>query len=173
MKIKRGIIVMLTAFTLTGCESSGKVNDKSYLRALTVSGSKKVCRTMEFFGNEESISACGYDIDDAFGNAEILLGNEIFTGYTELIVLDNCDDRETLVHMFNELKVSPDCLTACGSPDLRKCSAEQLEGSVKQAEKQKLTEKCDIITVLSSLIRDGEAYVPLVSDEGFCGNTVI
>lgn len=173
MKVKSGIIIMLSAALLTGCESSGKVNDKNYLKAVTISGSSNIGLTMEFFGSDEKISAKGSKLADALGNAELSLGREIFTGYTELVVLDNCDYSGTLVHMLNEWKVSPDCIVAYGEPDLKKCSAEQLKGSVKQAEKQKLTGKCDIISVLSKLEQNGKSSAPQVSDEGFCGNTVI
>ena len=53
------------------------------------------------------MTASGSSIGEAKNNAELLTGEPMFTGYTELLVVDGTDCRDILGHMLNEWKVSP------------------------------------------------------------------
>ena len=175
MKLKI-LPLMLVIPVLTGCASNGKVNDKSYLRAAAVDDEKI---TFSFFSDEdENITVNADDLGEAKKSAELSTGKEIFTGYTELMLLDGSNSTDTLSYALNEWKVSPACEIVSpektGAELLRKCKPEELEGMVKTAIDQKLAEKCDIVTVLGSLLNTGgKTAVPKLSENGFCGNTNI
>lgn len=171
---KISLIVLASAVLLSfsGCNSRGRVHDKNYLRALSVSDGDGE-KTVEFsFFSDEVITASGKTIDEAQEKAELFCGREIFTGYTELIVLNGCDCGEILKTMLNDKKVSPDCIVACTKTEklLSECSPEILCSSVKIAVKHGESPECDIVSVLSGLYGDGKsAETAEISRKGFCG----
>lgn len=166
----------MAAGLLTGCASDGNVSDKSYLRAAVI-GADSV--TMSFFSEEDEPVTVSVDSpDEARSAAELSGGKKIFTGYTELIVLDGCDSADTLGFMLNEWKVSPSCIVACprgsGAELLSTRTAEELEGAVRVAQEQELLGRCDIVTVLGGLLgSDRSAEVPELSRDGYVGKKSI
>ena len=166
----------MAAGLLTGCASDGNVSDKSYLRAAVI-GADSV--TMSFFSEEdEPVTVSADSPEEARSAAELSGGKKIFTGYTELIVLDGCDSADTLGFMLNEWKVSPSCIVACprgsGAELLSMRTAEELEGAVRVAQEQELLGRCDIVTVLGGLLgSDRSAEVPELSRDGFIGTVYI
>ena len=134
----------------TGC-AAGKIHERSYLRAVSVSEKDGIGLTMRLFSAEEAVTASGSSIDEAKNRAELLTGEPMFTGYTELLVVDGKDCRDILGHMLNEWKVSPSCMVVCSSDGralLEQNDAELLMGMTEQAVKQGIAPECDIITVL-------------------------
>ena len=97
------------ALLMTGCGgSSGHVYERSYLRTLYIDGSDDTTLTLSFFAEEDApITVSAKDTDSARKLAELKTGKKIFTGFTELIVLGNCRDRDTLDFLLNEWKISP------------------------------------------------------------------
>ena len=176
MKRLRFAPVLLAAGLLTGCASDGNVSDKSYLRAAVI-GRDTV--TLAFFSEEDEPVTVAADSPEAARTAaELAGGHKIFTGYTELIVLDGCDSAATLDFMLSEWKVSPSCIVACpvgdGAALLSARKPEELEGAVKVAQAQELLGRCDIVTVLGGLLSgDRRAEVPELSREGFVGTSEI
>ena len=166
----------MAAGLLTGCASDGNVSDKSYLRAAVI-GADSV--TMSFFSEEDEPVTVSVDSpEEARSAAELSGGKKIFTGYTELIVLDGCDSADTLGFMRNEWKVSPSCIVACprgsGAELLSTRTAEELEGAVRVAQEQELLGRCDIVTVLGGLLgSDRSAEVPELSRDGYVGKKSI
>lgn len=164
------------AMTLTGCAADVDVSKKSYLRAAAVDGESI---TFSFFAEEDEVMTVTADSPEkAKSAAELAAGKEIFTGYTELIVLGDCDSRETLSFMLREWKVSPSCIVACpkgsGEELLSARTAEELEGAVKAAQKQELAGECDVITALGGLLNGkGTVDVPILSEKGFCGTVAL
>ncbi|MBR6968686.1 MAG: hypothetical protein IKH78_09150 [Ruminococcus sp.] len=135
---------------LTGC-SSGRIHERSYLRAAAFSGSSL---TLSFFEEEDCLSAEGENIRSALENAELKNGREIFTGFTELAVIGDGDVRGLLNSLLNEWKVSPSCMivySSDGGSLLAEAGAERLRGMAEQAVKQGIAPECDIITLLSRL----------------------
>lgn len=174
--MKYGIFpAALGMLLLTGCASGGKVSDRSYLRAAAVDGNKI---TLSFFSDEsEVLTVEAASPEEAKTAAELASGKTIFTGYTELIVLNGDDSADTLEYMLNEWKVSPSCITAAaedsGGEILHERTAEELEGAVRIAQEQGLAGSCDIITVLTGLLNGGGAVVPELSPEGFIGTVIL
>lgn len=151
------LLGMIILFTFSGCESNGRVHDKYYLRAVSVSGDSEKNVTFTFFTKDgKYITASGENITQAKETAEICTGQKIFTGYTEMIVLDGYDSMETLEFMLHKWKVSPSCIVAYSenSEDIFESSIERLSGSVRTAVKQGKIPECDIITVMSSLLSE-------------------
>lgn len=176
MKGLRFVPALMAAGLLTGCASDGNVSDKSYLRAAVI-GADSV--TMSFFSEEDEPVTVSVDSpEEARSAAELSGGKKIFTGYTELIVLDGCDSADTLGFMLNEWKVSPSCIVACprgsGAELLSTRTAEELEGAVRVAQEQELLGRCDIVTVLGGLLgSDRSAEVPELSRDGYVGKKSI
>ncbi len=176
MKGLRFVPALMAAGLLTGCASDGNVSDKSYLRAAVI-GADSV--TMSFFSEEdEPVTVSADSPEEACSAAELSGGKKIFTGYTELVILDGCDSADTLGFMLNEWKVSPSCIVACprdsGAELLSTRTAEELEGAVRVAQEQELLGRCDIVTVLGGLLgRDGAAEVPELSRDGYVGKKSI
>ncbi|MDO4864732.1 MAG: hypothetical protein Q4A05_11235 [Ruminococcus sp.] len=176
MKRLRFAPLLLAAGLLTGCASDGSVSNKSYLRAAVI-GRDSV--TLAFFSEEDEVVTVAADSPEAARTAaELAGGHSIFTGYTELIILDGCDSAATLDFMLNEWRVSPSCIVACpvgdGAALLADRGADELEGAVKVAQSQELIGRCDIVTVLGGLLGDGKAAeVPALSREGFVGTSEI
>ena len=140
MKGLRFVPALMAAGLLTGCASDGNVSDKSYLRAAVI-GADSV--TMSFFSEEDEPVTVSVDSpEEARSAAELSGGKKIFTGYTELVILDGCDSADTLGFMLNEWKVSPSCIVACprgsGAELLSTRTAEELEGAVRVAQEQEL-----------------------------------
>lgn len=154
------MIICVGMISLTGCAESGLVHDKHYLRAVAVNEGAETELTLVFFtGNDEEITVCGKDIPTAIKNAEILTGKKIFTGYTELAVLENCDYRETLELLLNDWKVSPTCIvthSSDGEKILSERNPEILTGSVRRAQKQGKAPDCGIISVLGELLSEND-----------------
>ena len=175
MKLKL-LLLLIPAVMLTGCASDGNVSNKRYLRAVSV-GRDTV--TLSFFPDgSDNVTVSADSPAEARISAELGGGRKIFTGYTELVILDGCDNTAALEFMLHEWKVSPSCIIACpeGSGDelLAGSSAEALEGAVKLAQEQELVGRCDIVTVLGGLLTgDRRAEVPELSDSGFSGTIVI
>ena len=162
--IVRLLIVLASAVTMTGCGSSHRLHDTSYLRAVTIDGRNEKTLSFAFFtSNDSVIVSDGDDIESAKRSAEISGGKLIFTGYTELVILGDCDIRETLGILLNEWKVPPSCRIVLGgnTPKLtEKDNPEKLLGSVERAIEQGKAPECDIITVLEQLLEDGSAELP-------------
>lgn len=171
------LVTFLPLFMLTGCASSGRVHDKEYLRAVAISGDDRKELTLTFFSEDkESVSVSGEDIDSAIEEAELVTGKAVFTGYTELVILGDCNCTEVLSYLLNEWKVSPSCLVAHsrnGASLLRDRDAEQLEGAVKEAAEQGKVRNSDIITVLGRLLDDSEAELPEIHKSGDITTCVI
>lgn len=174
--ILSGIFIL---FTFTGCESNGRVHDKNYLRAVSVTGDTQKTVTFTFFNNDgRYITTSGKDINEAKEIAEIRTGKKIFTGYTEMIVLDGNNSIETLEFMLHKWKVSPSCIIAHSGDEngenIFSSSIERLSGSVRQSVKQGQIPECDIITVMSRLLDENHtADVAEITSDGVTGINVI
>ncbi|MDE7364488.1 MAG: hypothetical protein K2N27_06335 [Ruminococcus sp.] len=170
--VKRILFLSLALATLTSCSSHGNVSTKAYLRAMAVDG-KKI--TFAFFEEEQKpITITAENPAKAKEIAELSIGKEIFTGHTELILLKNCDNLETLDFMLHKWKMSPSCMIAKpeynGRTILAQANPENLTGSIETAKKHGLASECDIITVLSGFLSESEsAEVAELSENGFCG----
>ncbi|MDE5570003.1 MAG: hypothetical protein K2I82_05055 [Ruminococcus sp.] len=170
--VKKLLLLSFGLFALTGCSSHGNVSTKAYLRAAALDGNKL---TFAFYSEEqEAITVTADNPAQAKEIAELSIGKEIFTGHTELIMLKNCNNLETLDFMLHEWKLSPSCMIAQpeynGRTILAQAEPENLTGSIKIAQKQDISPKCDIITVLSGLLGEDEsAEVAELSEKGFCG----
>lgn len=157
--IKRILMISgLAMFSLTGCAASGLVHDKNYLRAVAITEGEDsgIELTLTFFtGDEEVVTVSGEDISGAMKQAEIVTGKPVFTGYTELVVLGDCQYEQVLELLLNDWKVSPSCIVTHskkGGDILSEVDGEKLVGSVRQAHKQGKVPKCDIITVLGDML---------------------
>ena len=156
-----------------GC-ASGRIHERSYLRAAAVSRSGQL--TFSFFDEDEPIVGSGDDIDSAKSSAELIGSKPIFTGYTELIVVDGADSLNLLDHMLDSWKLSPSCTvvySGSGEELLRENDTEQLMGITEQAVKQGIAPECDIITVLGELCHNGQAEVAELRADGSAGSRVI
>jgi len=176
--LKKMILIMITAAMLTGCASSGLVHDKNYLRAVSVSGRERLEMTLAFFSDdEENVNVSGKDLDSALKNAEMKTGKPIFTGYTELVILGDCEYRNVLEEMLNSWKVSPSCTVAyseSGGAVLRKNGAELLSGQIKRAEKQDIVRDSNIVKVLEELLGEQQsAEVPEAGMNGISSGIMI
>lgn len=168
--VKR-FLLLLAVVTLTGCSSHGNVSTKAYLRALALDGNKL---TLAFYEEQDAVTVTADNPAEAKEIAELSIGKEIFTGHTELVMLKNCDNLETLDFMLHEWKLSPSCMIAQpkynGRTVLALADPENLTGSIRLAQQQELAPECDIITVLGGLLGDdNKAEVAELSEKGFCG----
>lgn len=174
--VKRFLLILLTAVTFTSCSSHGNVSTKAYLKAAALDGNKL---TLAFYSEEqEAITVTADNPAEAKKIAELSIGKEIFTGHTELVLLADCNNLETLDFMLHEWKLSPSCIIAepeySGRMILAQADPENLTGSIKIAQEQELAPKCDIITVLSGLLGENEsAEVAELSEKGFSGVVLI
>ena len=163
---------ILMLFSFTGCESHGRVHDKNYLRAVSVTGDTQKTVTFTFFNKDgKYITTYGKDIKEALETAEIRTGKEIFTGYTEIIVIDGNNSIETLEFMLHKWKVSPSCIITHSDDengeDIFSSSIELLSGSVRTAVEQGKIPECDIITVMGELLgKNHSAPVAEITSEG-------
>ena len=168
------MIVCAGIISLTGCADSGLVHDKNYLRAASITADEETELTLVFFtGNEKKVTVSGKDISTAMKNAEILTGKEIFAGHMELAVLGDCNYRDTLELLLNDWKVSPSCIVShCsdGGTLLSERNVETLTGAVKNAQKQKKTPDCDIISVLGDVLDEkSSAEIAELDKSGIVG----
>lgn len=174
--IRRFILILLSAvvvFSFAGCESDGRVHDKNYLRAVSVSGNIEKSVTFVFFTKDgKYLTVSAENLEKALSLAEIKTGRKIFTGYTELILTDGENTAETLEFMLHKWKVSPSCIVALAGESAENIfsenSVEKISGSVKMAVNQGKSPECDIITVLAELLDDGRtAQTAEITAEGF------
>lgn len=176
--MKKAVITAVLAFAAvftTGC-ASGRIHEKSYLRAAAVTGEYETEAVFSLFSEEDAVSGHGADIDLARSDAELKNGREIFTGYTELIIVDGRECRELLEHLLGKWKISPSCrVVYCenGGELLAEHDAEQLIGISEQAVKQGIAPESDIITVLGELCENGTAAVVGLSTDGTASSHVI
>lgn len=162
------MLMILSAMMLTGCTSRGNVNEKAYLRAAAVDDGSV---TLVFFNEDEgTVTVPLGDPDEAKQAAELVIGKEIFTGHTEIVLLGDCDRGEVLKHILKQWRVSPSCMAAESKGDggiiLKARDPEQLTGIIEQAQEKKLAPKCDIITVLSRILDGEPENIPLISVYG-------
>ncbi len=160
---------------LSGCSETDHVHDKKYLRAISVDGDEYKKVVFAFYTEEDKVvHAEGDSIEEAGNAAELECGKEFFTGHTELVILNDCDYRETLEFLLNDWKVSPSCLIVYGGEDcsdiLKSNSAEELADSVKTAAEQGKAPECDIVTVLTGLLGEsGSVDVAALNKDGVEG----
>ncbi|MBR2283580.1 MAG: hypothetical protein IJ874_04050 [Ruminococcus sp.] len=149
--MKKLLFSIILLLPLTGCSSDGLVHDKAYLRAAAVDGNTYV---MSFFAGEDIVTAQADSPEAAVSAAEELIGREIFTGFTELIILDDCPDgAEVLADMLKKWRVSPSCIAVSGDSGLLyDTDPEVLEGQVRQAQRHGTAPECGIVYVLSQLL---------------------
>lgn len=169
------VMSVLLLISATGC-ASGKIHERSYLRAAAVMKGTECGLTLSFYDEDDAVSAYGADMDHARSNAELKNGKPVFTGYTELILIDDTECHEYLEHMLNDWKVSPSCIVAyCenGTELIEKSSAERLIGVVRQAVRKGIAPKCDIITVLGRLYNGHSAEVAELYADGTAGSRKI
>jgi len=161
---------------LTGCDSTGLVHDKNYLRAVAVDVGEELSVTLAFFSEQESVAVTGDSMEAVIEEAQLRTGRKIFTGYTELIVFSGERPAEMLGYMLKEWKISPSCVTAhsdnCGAL-LKDGSAEMLHGSVQEAARMKKAPASDVLKVLGELLDTGRAEVAELSPLGVTGVSVI
>ena len=144
-------LTLLAMGIFTGCTSTGQVSDKSYVRCVGTDG-KTV--TLSFFSDERIITAEGEDISSALAAAKIKAGRPVVTGFTELIILGNCNRKAVLEDMLKKWKVSPSCMVMySGDPVsvINNTDPSLLEGRLKEAVRQGKAPVCDIITVLGNM----------------------
>lgn len=150
------VTAFLAAALITGCSSNGRVNEKAYLRAASLDGDRM---TFVFYSeDDETVSVSAEDPESAKDKAEIAVGKKIFTGHTELVILNDCDSPTVLEYMLHKWDVSPSCMIVRdeknGEKILRERSVEDLTGAVKCAQKQGLAPECSIIDVLSEELKN-------------------
>lgn len=163
----------LALMSSAGC-ASGRIHERSYLRAAAVSRSGQL--TFSFFDEDNTVIGIGDDIDSAKSSAELVGGKPVFTGYTELVIVDGEGSLELLDHMLDSWRLSPSCTvvySSSGEELLRDNDAERLIGITEQAVKQGIAPQCDIITVLGELCRSGQAEVAELNTDGSAGRRII
>ena len=107
----------MALLSVTGC-ASGRIHEKSYLRAVSVSGNQLV---FSLFNIDGVIVGAGDDMHSARRSAELIGGKPIFTGYTELVIVDGEDSLGVLGNMLRES--SPSTITSSVSLTARTLSA--------------------------------------------------
>lgn len=180
MRERRGIILrrIITVFgisavaALCGCSSAGHLQDKCLLRAVSFCGDNAV---MEFFSGDTCTVPDTGDIPTLPDKAGIITGKKLLTGHTALVILSSGTDTGVLEDMLLKWKVSPECMVAVSDGCITdSAGAEQLIGSVRQAQEQGMAPECDIVTVLGGLLSDeGSTEVPLLSSGGYAGNALL
>ena len=174
---KTMILAALPLFSalLTGC-SAGRIQERSYLLALAVNGEAGKTLTFAFYTEDRTVTAEGESMTSARNSAGLKNGKEIFTGYTELVIVDGADCRDLLEEMLNSWKVSPSCKVVYSRAVrelLESTGAEKLIGITEQAVKQGVAPECDIITILGELYRYGSAEVAELYPDGNAGRHII
>ncbi len=165
-------LMIMTAFSFCSCASNGRFHVSSYLRPFSISGDEEKTVTFTFFTKDgKYITTSGSDINSAKELAELKTGRKIFTGYTEMILLDDYNSIDTLEFMLHKWKVSPSCIVAYAGEDAENIfgnsTVERLSGSVHTAIKQGKSPECDIITVLSELLNDDKsAEIAEITSDG-------
>lgn len=160
------IILAVMCIFLTGCSTGIDVNEMAYVRAVAIDGNN--C-SFSFYLDEQVVSVSADSVESAESAAELALGKEIFTGHTELVILNECDEREILEYMLSEWKAPPSCRVANGENAgeiLKNRKAEEIVGVIETAEEKGLTEKCDIVTVLGNFLNNKNGELPLLTDKG-------
>ncbi len=176
--MKKVFLVLMTALMwsfATGC-APGKIHERSYLRAAAISGSQKKEVALVFFEEDERLNAEGGDMKSLMSNAELIRGRDIFTGYTELVIVDGMECRGLLAHMLNKWRISPSCMVVCckdGKSLLEEYGAERLIGISEQAVKQGIAPESDIVTVLGQLCENGVAAAAELRPDGTVGSCLI
>ena len=175
--MRKILAVVLVFILMCGCESTGRVHDKYYLRAASVSSAEPMTVTFSFFfGDEEAITVRGDSLESALENAEVYAGKPVFTGFTELVVTDGENSREVLEYMLKEWNISPSCMVAYnedGSNLLENVSAERLLDSMKESAELERIPESKMIKVLGQLIRNGETQVGILTENGAYGEMII
>ena len=164
MKLKVFLLMICTLCLVTGCESSGKVHDKAYLRSAVIDGDSY---TLTFFSDDQKpVKITAEGLLQARNEAGLTLGKEVFTGYTELVILEKADSRAVMEALLKDWKVSPNCMTVSGKGDFSGADPEKPEGEIRLAIKQGKVPECDIITVLSQLLTERTADTAHLTPEG-------
>lgn len=160
------IILMVLCIFLSGCSTGTDVNEMAYVRAAAIEGDKVI---LSFYLDEEVLSISTDTLENAKSAAELALGKEIFTGHTELVVLGQGAERNTLEFVLNQWKVPPACRVAYAEnvgEILKNRKAEEIVGVLKRAEEKNLTEKCDIVTVLGKILNGESGNLPMLTGDG-------
>ena len=161
--MKRIILSIIAVLSLTSC-GTRQVHDKYYVKTLYISGKDRMTAKMTFFNNDSAaITASGSAFDEIKEKCELSSGKSIFTGHTEVIVLNDCYARETLDFMLNDWKVSPSCRVVLASKNADSITADVID----IATEQKKAPQCDIITILSDLNRSEAHTIYFNSDLSF------
>ena len=162
------LLLAAAALCFTGCSSNGLVHDKNYVRAASVTSGSEVEVTFSFFSEDQPpLTVSAGDLDSALDAAQLSTGKTLFTGFTELLIINSDTPAELLEYMLDEWTVSPTCKVAyssSGSELLMDSSAEKLRGSVEEAVRLGTAPDSDIVTVLKELLTDGSAELAALPD---------
>lgn len=177
MNKSRLILISLIPALMCGCTHQ-EVQEKAYLRSMSVSGNDFKTVSMNFYNKDsEPTKAENQSFDGILENSEVISGKSIFTGHTELIVLGECDYTETLRFMLEEWKVSPSCLIVYGGNNsgniIENTDSGQLADSIRIAVKQNKIPENDIITILSSLLKNNQSEIPAITSDGNFESVII
>ncbi|HAP79354.1 MAG TPA: hypothetical protein DCQ78_04170 [Ruminococcus sp.] len=176
-RIKLLFIPVAVSALLSGCTYQ-EVQEKAYLRGMSVCGNNSKTVSMNFYNKDSKPSKSkGENFESILENSEIKSGKSIFTGHTEIIILGECDYTETLRFMLEEWKVSPSCLIVYGGNNSEKIientDSGELADMVRTAVKQNKIPESDIITILSSLLKNHSSEIPAITSEGSFESKVI
>lgn len=174
---KKLILISIIPSLLCGCTHQ-EVHEKAYLRGMSVSGNDLKTVSMNFYNKDsEPTKARNQSFEGILENSEVTSGKSIFTGHTELIILGECDYTETLRFMLEEWKVSPSCLIVYGGNNseniIENADSGQLADSIRTAVKQNKIPESDIITILSSLLKNNQSEIPAITSDGNFESIVI
>ena len=158
---------VMMCMTLAGC--AGEVYEKSYLQTFYVSGgiNGEITANMRFYDDTPDIIESGRSLGEIIRKAEMRCGKAVVTGHTEIIVLNGCDIRETLVFMLRERKVPPSCYAVIGDGDIENFGNVSKYQIIEHAIEKDEIPECGLITVLSSLLNKGMAETVRFDEEGF------
>ena len=93
-------------------------------------------------------------IEEAREMAELELGKPVVTGFTEAVLLGDCEAEKVLEYMLKTWKVSPSCMAVHDDTPhetLTHEDAEVLEGRIREKIKKGLSPPCGIVDVLENI----------------------
>ena len=164
------IILLISAFILSGCSSKTEVRDRAFVQAIGISESNdKVSVAVRLFDDDSSYQGTGINFNEALKNAQYSQGNDFFTGHTEFIVSASADNKKLLSGIIKSNDIPPSCTFIASDSALSAISeadCDKIAGIIKIRSRSGNAFRKSIWNVLEELNDNGFSDTDMINRSG-------
>lgn len=169
MKIKKLICVLILPAMLVGCDESGEIRSKAFIKEIGADSNGEQHIAIRTFGSDETISGSGQTLFSAIGNCESIQSKSLFPGHLEVFAASPEGMTDNLLTLLANNRISPSCYVLCVQKDAGEYvekNGGELSKLIELSGKSGFIIPKNISSVINDYLEgDGKSAVPAVKDD--------